>query len=570
MKFTAAQINTRACDIAGNIEKIMDAWDKAEQQGVALVVTPEQSISGYPLEDMATNPDVLKASRDGLSYLIEQSKLRKSGIVVGLPEQDEDGKIYNTAYVIDGGECSEPIRKQHLPNYDVFDEKRIYTEGSASEPIIFRGVSLGVPICEDIWHADVVADLVTKGADVIISPNASPFYIGKQQDRINDVLKERIVTESNNIPVLYVNQVGGQDEVVFDGYSTAMNADGSIAMMAKGFQESLETVTLTKSAQGRYGFAQGNVEPIATAEAEAWNGLVLGLRDYVEKTGMKDKGVCLGMSGGIDSAIVAAIAVDALGPDNVSLYKLPSQYTSDSSNDDADDAAIMLGTKINAIAIQPAVDVLLETLAPFFNNTATKEQRDLGEENLQARIRGLMLMGLSNTNGGLLLSTGNKSEVSVGYCTLYGDMNGGFNPLKDVPKMLAYQLSDWRNKNYPDNVFGPKGIVIPQNIIDKKPSAELRPDQLDEESLPPYPVLDDILERYVEQEQSIAQIALETNYGTEVVSEMIHKTDIAEFKRRQACPGIKITPRSFGKGRRVPIARPSTSAMNNAMKGLSL
>ena len=225
----------------------------------------------------------------------------------------------------------------------------------------------------------------------------------------------------------------------------------------------------------------------------------------------------------IDSAIVAAIAVDALGPDNVSLYKLPSQYTSDSSNDDADDAAIMLGTKINAIAIQPAVDVLLETLAPFFNNTATKEQRDLGEENLQARIRGLMLMGLSNTNGGLLLSTGNKSEVSVGYCTLYGDMNGGFNPLKDVPKMLAYQLSDWRNKNYPDNVLGPNGMVIPQNIIDKKPSAELRPDQLDEESLPPYPVLDDILERYVEQEQSIAQIALETNYGTEVVSEMIHK-----------------------------------------------
>ncbi len=570
MKIAAAQMNTRACDIAGNIKKIIAFWEMAEEQNVDLVLTPEQSISGYPLEDHAANPDILKASKEGRDYLIELSKQKRSGIIVGLPEQDKNGQIYNVAYLIENGNCSPAIQKQHLPNYDVHDEKRIYSEGNRSDLIEFRGFKLGILICEDIWKEDVIADLVAKGADVILALNASPFYVGKHTNRLENVLKQRIIEEENIIPILYVNQVGGQDEIVFDGYSTAMNPDGSIAMMARGFEESLLTLTLKKAESGLCSFKEGEINEIYSPEEEVWNALVLGLRDYIEKSGLKNKKVCLGMSGGLDSAVVAALAVDALGANQVTLYKLPSQYTSDTSKDDADIAAEMLGTKIQDISIQPAVALLLETLSPFFNENAHPDQIALGEENLQARLRGLFLMTLSNVNGDLLLSTGNKSEVSVGYCTLYGDMNGGFNPLKDVPKTLTYDLANWRNSHYPRNVFGKNGYVIPQNIIEKKPSAELRPDQLDEESLPPYPELDDILERYVEREQSIDQIIDETNYEESVVTEIISKTDIAEFKRRQACPGIKITQRSFGQGRRVPIARPTTPQTISEMKRLTL
>lgn len=561
MKLAAAQINTRACDVVGNIRKIEEFWNQAEAKGVELVVTPEQSISGYPLDDMAANPDVLDASKKGLEYLIEKSKGRKTAILIGLPEQDKDGKIYNASYIIDNGECVGKVRKQHLPNYDVFDEKRIYAEGPRTEPIEFRGQLLGVPICEDGWHPDVIADLVAKGAQAIIWPNASPFYVGKHHDRIDQVLTQRIVREGNNVPVLYVNQVGGQDEVVFDGYSTAMNADGKIVMMAQSFEESLEVLDLKFSDKKPASFKKGNIHKIDDRLEETWNALVLGLRDYIGKSGVRNKKALLGMSGGIDSGVVAALAVDALGPENVMLYKLPSQYSSDHSITDSDDAAKFLGCGIEEIAIQPSVEALLSTVKPFFNDSASESALSLTEENIQARLRGVILMALSNANGGLLLSTGNKSEVSVGYCTLYGDMNGGFNPLKDVPKMLVYALAEWRNKNYPRNVLGPNGMTVPQNIIDKKPSAELRPGQVDEESLPPYPVLDDILQRYVEQEQSIADIVDETGYERDTIEDMIRKTDLAEFKRRQACPGIKITPRSFGKGRRVPISRPNTANM---------
>lgn len=452
----------------------------------------------------------------------------------------------------------------------MFDEKRIYTEGPKTDPVEFRGHLIGVPICEDIWHPDVIADLVRKGAEVIVSPNASPFYVGKHADRLEQVLARRIVDEENNVPVLYVNQVGGQDEIVFDGRSTAMNADGQVMMLARGFEEALEVMDVDFPETGPARFSRGNVHETGEYLEEGWSALVLGFRDYVEKSGIRDKRVLLGMSGGIDSGVVAALAVDAFGPDNVTLYKLPSQYSSGHSISDSDDAARMLRCHIEEIAIQSAVDALWNSVKSHFNDNADPGALSLAEENLQARIRGTILMALSNANGGMLASTGNKSEVSVGYCTLYGDMNGGFNPLKDVSKMTVYAMAEWRNTHYPRNVLGPEGMVVPQNIIDKKPSAELRPGQVDEDSLPPYPVLDDILARYVEQEQSISDISMETGYERETIEDVIRKTDIAEFKRRQACPGIKISPRSFDKGRRVPIARPNTVGMSRDIEGLGL
>ncbi|MDD9901132.1 MAG: NAD+ synthase [Alphaproteobacteria bacterium] len=562
MKLAAAQINTTACDVAGNIEKIVSAWKKADAQGVELVVTPEQSISGYPLEDMARNPDVLAASREGLEHLVKLSAKMKSGIVVGLPEVDEEGNIYNAAYVIDQGKIVDRVRKQELPNYDVFDEVRIYTPGPRTEPVEFRGHRLGLMICEDIWHPHVARDLTEKGAEVLIVTNASPFHEDKQTGRI-DLLQQRILEEGNNLPVLYVNQVGGQDEIVFDGYSCAMNADGKTAMMAPCFEETLEVMDLDFDKRA---FTGAKITERPGYHAEVWQALVTGTRDYLNKVGFTD--VVLGMSGGIDSAVVAAIAADALGPEHVHLYKLPSEYSSEHSIKDADDAAKMLGSPIDSISIDPVVAALRASSKPFFNASAKPEEVSLADENLQARARGTILMTLSNANRWMLLSTGNKSEVSVGYCTLYGDMNGGFNPLKDVPKMLVYALAEWRNENRPSSMLGSNGPVVPENIITKKPSAELRPDQFDDESLPPYPVLDDILKRYVEMEQSIANIVKETGYENDLVKDIVAKVDRAEFKRRQACPGIKITERSFGKGRRVPIVRPSVGWMQKQVSGL--
>ncbi|MCD8563054.1 MAG: NAD+ synthase [Alphaproteobacteria bacterium] len=571
MKLAAAQINTRANDIASNVSKIEKFWDEAESKGVDLMVTPEQSIAGYPLEDTAANPDILDAARTGLDYLIRKSQGRKTALVVGLPERGDKGEIYNSVYLIDNGQVNGPIRKQHLPNDDVFDEKRIYTSGPRTEPVEFRGRRLGIAICEDVWHPDVIADLTAKGAEVIIAPNASPYYVGKQQVRLNDVMRQRLVTEGNALPMLYVNQVGGQDEILFDGYSTAMNSNGAVMMTAPSFVESLNVVNLSFPAKGPARFKKSTVFPMENPLEETWNALVLSIRDYIAKSGIRNKQALLGMSGGIDSAVVAALAVDALGPDKVSLYKLPSDFSSESSLTDSDDAATLLGCEIDVINIEPIVEVIRQSLKPLFKATASPEALSLTDENLQPRARGLALMGLSNANGGLLLSTGNKSEVSVGYCTLYGDMNGGFNPLKDVLKMKVYALAEWRN-NHPCRIgLGPKtGPVIPQNIIDKKPSAELRPGQVDQDSLPPYPVLDDILERYIEQEQAVKTIIDQTGYAPDLVKDVIRKADMAEHKRRQACPGPKISRRSFGKGRRVPISQPGIVTTIRDIADLSL
>lgn len=568
MKLAIAQTNTRACDVADNVLRADKNWQQADVDGADLMVTVEQSISGYPLEDMARNPDVLDASQKGLDYLLEKSKERKSAALVGLAEKGKDGNIYNAVYLLDNGQKIGPIYKQHLPNYDVFDEKRNYSSGGRSEPIEFRGHKLGILICEDIWEEDVVADLVEKGSEVIVSLNSSPFYVGKQHDRINEVMRKRIVQEGNHVPILYANQVGGQDEIVFDGYSTAMNADGSVAMMMPGFEENLGYVDLTFTKNNVAKFENGVVHDIGNPLQEQYQALVLGTCDYIEKSGVRNERAILGMSGGIDSALAAAVAVDALGAKNVALYRLPSAYSSKSSITDADEAARLLGCSIEGINIEEPTESLRKTVRPFFNVNASEASLGIMDENLQARVRGIILMALSNGNGGVLITTGNKSEVSVGFCTLYGDMNGGFNPLKDVEKMSVYALAEWRNENVVRGGLGPEGMVVPQNIIDKKPSAELRPDQVDEESLPPYPVLDDILNRYIVQEQSIRNIMVETGYDSEVIEDVLRKTDIAEFKRRQAPPGIKITKRSFGKGHRVPITRPNIVSMNYSVDKL--
>jgi NAD+ synthase len=570
MKLALAQLNVTPRNIVENTQKIVDAWKEAEENGADFVVTPEQSIAGYPLEDMAKNPDVLAASKEALDKLVEFSAGMNSAILVGIPEQDAQGNVYNSMYLVDQGKIVAKRRKHDLPNYDVFDEKRIYTMGDLPDVVEWRGIKLGLPICEDIWHKDVCNHLKAQGAEVLISANASPYYVGKQHDRINDVLKKR--TAETGLPMVYVNQVGGIDEIVFDGHSCVMNAGGQIVSQSRGFEEALDYVDLASddaSDDISMYFENGVVHDLDDELEEIWKATVLGLRDYINKVGYK--GVLLGMSGGIDSAVVAALAVDAFGAENVNLFKLPSEYSSDHSITDSDDAAVMLGcNSISEIAINETVAPFRQSVSAHFKKNANQASLDLADENMQSRIRGLYLMTISNANDWMLLSTGNKSEMAVGYCTIYGDMNGGFNPLKDISKMTVYALADWRNKNFPRGMLGPNGPMVPQNIIDKKPSAELRPGQVDEESLPPYPVLDEILRRYVEAEESIEQIVTETGYDEEIVRDMIHKTDRAEFKRRQACPGVKISPRSFGKGRRVPIVGATIPNMRKSVKDMKL
>ena len=559
LKILAAQINPKrgVLDIAGNARRIADIWTKADEQGVDLVVTPEQSLTGYPLEDLAAQPDVLWASKTAIEQLVEFSKSRSSGLIVGFPEKGHDG-IYNSAALIENGKILRTIRKHDLPNQDVFDEKRIYASSDDIAPVEFRGVTLGILICEDIWHPAVSASLKLQGAQVLISPNASPWHVGKESYRIEHVLKQRI--DETGLPILYVNQVGGIDELIFDGHSLALNADKTLAYVAKGFEETLDILTFDTNR-----FELATITPFYDETQNIWQALVLGTRDYVQKNGFKK--VHLGKSGGIDSAAVAAIAVDAIGAENVHLYRLPSEYTQDDSNDDAEETAKLLGAAISEINIWPVYEETIKALEPHF----AQERDDTTKANLQARIRGLLLMALSNRNDSLLLSTGNKSELTVGWATLYGDMNGAFNPLKGVDKLLVYTLCEWRNTHYPANVLGPNGRVIAQNTIDKRAKAELGPgNNFDEDVLPPYPVLVDINRRYVEGNQSVNQIKRETTYDDAYVDDAVRRTDWSEFKRRQSCPGLKITTRDFGKGYRVPITRPTMIDMVAQIENLTL
>jgi NAD+ synthase len=458
-----------------------------------------------------------------------------------------DGALHNGVALLDEGRVAATRFKHELPNYGTFDEKRLFMPGPLPEPVAFRGAMLGLPICEDIWHPEVCRHLAEMGAEIFISPNGSPYEIDKDELRIDGVAKRRAI--DTGIPLIYVNRVGGQDEVVFDGASFVVGPEGALWAQLPDWEEAVVATRWSKVPVGtghRWRCEPGEVHELAQHPEDIYCAMVLALRDYVERNGFP--GVVLGMSGGIDSAICAVIAADALGPERVWCVMLPSRYTSQVSLDDAAECAAMIGCRIDTIPISPAVEGFDAMLAENFHDTEV----DITEENLQSRIRGVTLMALSNKFGPMLLTTGNKSEMSVGYATIYGDMAGGYNPLKDAYKTTVFKIAEWRNRRRPKIGRGPDGPVIPQRIITKPPSAELRPDQKDEDSLPPYAVLDAILLRLVEHEEGVEQIVA-AGFDRATVVRIERLLNLAEYKRRQAPPGVKLGMRNFGRDRRYPI-----------------
>ena len=539
LSIAIAQIDPTVGDVAGNADRIRRA--RAEAGGADLVVFPELALSGYPPEDLVLKPAFQEACREACEALAKETADGGPALLVGLPWR-EDGRLYNAVALLDGGEVAALRYKVLLPNYGVFDEKRVFDAGEMPGPVSFRDVRIGVPICEDIWQSSVVECLEENGAEMLLVPNGSPFETTKDDIRLN-IAVERVV--ESGLPLAYVNQVGGQDELVFDGASFVLGRDRALRAQLPSWVESVALTRWERTAGGME-CVGGPMAEGGDDLADIYAAMMLGLRDYVNKN--RFPGVVLGLSGGIDSALSAAVAVDALGADRVRCVMMPSPYTSQASLDDALEAARALGASYETISIEPAMGAFGQMLAGAFGNRG----EDTTEENIQARARGLTLMALSNKFGHMVLSTGNKSEMSVGYATLYGDMCGGYNVLKDVYKTTVFALSEWRNRNRPEGALGPEGRVVPQNIIDKPPSAELRPDQTDQDSLPPYDALDDILECLIEDELSVAEIAAR-GHEVETVERVWRMLDIAEYKRRQAPPGVKLTRRAFGRDRRYPI-----------------
>jgi NAD+ synthase len=540
LKIALAQLNPVLGDIAGNVGKLKRARKEAASQGADLVLYPELFVTGYPPEDLVRKPAFAAASRTAVEELA--GALGPGPAVLVGCVWPEDGKVYNAVALLDEGRIAAVRFKVDLPNYGVFDEKRVFDAGPLPGPINFRGVKIGVPICEDIWKEDVCECLDECGAEILLVPNGSPFDWKKPDVRLNIVAAR--VTETG-LPLAYLNQIGGQDELVFDGASFVLNPAGALAVQMPAWEEA---VVLTEWAKGPDGWRckAGLKAAIEEDDAAAYHACVLGLRDYVGKNGFP--GVVLGLSGGIDSALVAAIAVDALGHERVHCVMLPYRYTSNESLSDAAHCAEALGVRYDTVPIAPAVDGLYGMLGPIFKGL----KPDLAEENVQSRVRGTTLMAISNKLGGMLVTTGNKSEMSVGYATIYGDMNGGFNPIKDLYKMEVYRLSRWRNAHLSKGALGPHGVVIPENILAKAPSAELRENQKDQDSLPPYEALDDILACLVENEMPLPEI-IARGHAPETVKKIERLLYLAEYKRRQAAPGVKISSRSFGRDRRYPI-----------------
>ncbi len=524
-----AQLNPTLGAIAANLAKAREA--RAKVPDADLILFPELFICGYPPEDLVLRPSFVAACRAAVEELAKDT-ISGPGVLMGLPWRDGD-KLYNAVALLANGKIETLRYKFDLPNYGVFDEKRVFQPGPAPGPIAFKGVRIGVPICEDIWTEETCETLAETGAEILLVPNGSPFERNKDDVRLNLVVAR--VTETG-LPMAYLNQVCGQDELVFDGASFVINADRSLALQMPMFEEA---IALTEWRRGDDGWSmvQGETSRLPEKEEETWKACVLGLRDYVNKN--RFPSVVLGLSGGIDSAVVAAMAVDALGADRVHCVMLPYAYTSRDSLVDAEECAKLLGVRYDVVPIKEPVEGFLAALGPMFEGTSS----GITEENLQSRSRGVILMAISNKFGGMVLTTGNKSEMSVGYATLYGDMNGGYNPIKDVYKTDVYRLAAWRNS---------QGFVIPERIITKAPTAELRENQKDQDSLPPYDVLDDILEGLVENEQPVAEIVAR-GHDEALVKRIQHMLYIAEYKRRQAAPGVKITRRNFGRDRRYPI-----------------
>ncbi|MEZ5818619.1 MAG: NAD+ synthase [Hyphomicrobiaceae bacterium] len=540
LKIALAQLNPVVGDIAGNAGRIERVRADAAGMGAELVVFPELFICGYPPEDLVRKPAFAAACREAVEELASRLGAGPA-VLVGTVWPDGD-KVYNAVAMVEDGQVTAVRYKVDLPNYGPFDEKRVFDAGPLPGPISFRGVRLGVPICEDIWKEEVVECLSECGAEILIVPNGSPFDWRKADVRLNVAVAR--VTESG-LPLAYVNQIGGQDELVFDGASFVLNPDASLAVQMPAWDEGLVVTDWVREGDG-WRCQAGVKALVEEGDAAAYHAAVLCLRDYVNKNGFP--GVVLGLSGGVDSALVAAISVDALGADRVHAVMLPYRYTSNESLADASACADALGIRYDTVPIAPAVEGLFGMLAPLFAGRAP----DLTEENIQSRVRGTTLMAISNKFGSMLVTTGNKSEMSVGYATIYGDMNGGFNPVKDLYKMEVFRLCRWRNANVPKGGKGPAGIVIPENIITKPPSAELRENQKDQDSLPPYEVLDDILNCLVENEMPLAAIVAR-GHPVDTVKRVERLLYLAEYKRRQAAPGVKISSRSFGRDRRYPI-----------------
>ncbi|MCH9808047.1 MAG: NAD+ synthase [Alphaproteobacteria bacterium] len=542
MKIAIAQLNPTVGALEANAAKALEARREAQRLGADLIVFPELYLAGYPPEDLVLKPSFQEASRRCVMDLASKTAEDDGpGMLIGTV-WPEEAKVYNAVALIDGGEVSALRFKAELPNYGVFDEKRVFAAGPMPGPINFRGVRLGVPICEDIWIEDVVECLSECGAELIIVPNGSPFDWAKPDLRINIAVAR--VTESD-LPLIYVNQVGGQDELVFDGASFVLNADCHLAVQLPGWEEVVQVTEWEKGPEG-WRCRQGERAVLSQDDAAAYEACVLGLRDYVDKNGFPS--VVMGLSGGIDSALVAAMAVDALGAERVHCVMLPYRYTSDESLTDAKACAEALGVRYDTVPIAPAVEGFGLALGELFSGL----DEGVTEENIQSRARGVILMALSNKFGSMVLTTGNKSEMSVGYATLYGDMNGGFNPIKDLYKTEVYRISEWRNEHVPNGGMGPAGIVIPKNIITKAPTAELRENQTDQDSLPPYDVLDDILSCLVEKEMGVSDI-VERGHDIETIKRVERLLYVSEYKRRQAAPGVKISARNFGRDRRYPI-----------------
>ncbi len=553
LRIAVAQLNPTVGDVVGNLAKARAARADAARQGADLVLFTELFISGYPPEDLVLKPAFLAACERAANELAKDTADGGPAVIIGTPLKRKSG-THNSILFADGGKVLGERYKVDLPNYGEFDEKRVFQAGpEIAGPFNFRGIRVGVPICEDIWgELGVCETLAESGAEILLVPNGSPYYRTKIDVRHQVVIKQVIET---GLPMIYANQLGGQDELVFDGASFAINADKSLAFQMSQFEETVAVTTWKRnrdaeSAQNGGGrgwtCSEGPMSRIPDREEADYRACLLGLRDYVNKNGFKN--VVLGLSGGIDSAICAALAVDALGEERVRCVMMPYRYTSKDSLKDAEDCARALGCRYDIVPIAEPVEGFSHALTQLFEGT----KEGITEENLQSRARGTILMAISNKFGSMVVTTGNKSEMSVGYATLYGDMNGGFNPIKDLYKMQVYALSRWRNSHVPPGALGPSGEVIPHNIIDKAPSAELRENQTDQDSLPPYPVLDDILECLVETEMGVDEI-VKRGHDRATVARMENLLYIAEYKRRQAAPGVKITKKNFGRDRRYPI-----------------
>src|ERR1700733_11151707 len=536
-----AQIASVVGDIEGNLGRLRAARAEAAAFAADLILAPELYFSGYPPGDLVLKPAFQEACRTACETLAGETADGGPAVLVGLPWV-ENGSLYNAVALLAGGRIEAVRFKVDLPNYGVFDEKRVFRPGPAPGPLSFRGVRIGVPICEDIWGPEPVECITETGGEILLVPNASPYERGKLAIR-QSIAVARVV--ESGLPMIYLNQVGGQDELVFEGGSFALNADRSLAVQLPAFRRCVARAVWERGEKG-WRCAEGEAAPVEQGDEGDYAACVMGLRDYVGNN--RFPGVVLGLSGGVDSALCAAMAVDALGPARVHAVMLPYRFTSSESLRDAEACARALGIRYDVVPIAGPVEGVEAALAPMFEGRS----RDVTEENIQSRARGLILMAISNKFGAMVVTTGNKSEMSVGYATLYGDMNGGFNPIKDLYKMEGFRLSALRNRWKPQGALGPDGEVIPENIIVKPPSAELRENQKDEDSLPPYPVLDGILRGLVEKEMRVADIVAD-GYDLETVRRVERLLYLAEYKRRQSAPGVKVGPKNFGRDRRYPI-----------------